>query len=227
MVMATFRAPITQACPAACLMRGVVLEVALGGGPSADGAGTGGVPDLGQVPQPGPGVVAPALEPMVTRVGGQRVQGDDQVRPGSRGAQPPAAVAAGRAVPADRSEGEPGVSWRAGAGAFPVTPGFRTRAAVGDGVALVVGDGEAPGGLRVLRGGGGQVAGQPGVDRAEPREFAGPAGEAGQGGQRGGQGDPAGEPGRCRTDRAGLGPGWEPAGREPTGRESWPRSRSR
>ena len=43
------------------------------------------------------------------------------------------------------------------------------------------------------RGGGGQVAGQPRVDRAQARELAGPAREAGQGGQRDGQGDPAGE----------------------------------
>jgi hypothetical protein len=49
-------------------MRGVVLEVALGGGPPADGAGAGGVPDLGQVPEPDPGVVPPGLVPVLARV---------------------------------------------------------------------------------------------------------------------------------------------------------------
>src|SRR6516165_9289819 len=51
MVMPAFGPAITQAGPPARLVRGVVLEVALGGGPPADGAGAGGVPDLGQVPQ--------------------------------------------------------------------------------------------------------------------------------------------------------------------------------
>ena len=35
-----------------------MLEVAGPGGSLVHGAGAGGVPDLGQVPQPGPGVVA-------------------------------------------------------------------------------------------------------------------------------------------------------------------------
>ena len=166
-VVAAFGAGVAQAGPAACFVRGVVLEVALGGGPPADGAGAGGVPDLGQVPQPDPGIVAAGFVPVVAGVGGDRVDRDDQVRSGSGGAQPPGAIAVGRAVPAGRGEGEPGFSWRAGAGAFPVTPGFGAGAAVGDGVALVVGDGQAPGGPGVGCGGGGQVAGQPGVDRAE------------------------------------------------------------
>ena len=49
------------------------------------GAGAGGVPDLGQVPQPDPGVVAAGFVPVVAGVGGERVEGDDQVRPGVRG----------------------------------------------------------------------------------------------------------------------------------------------
>src|SRR5438034_8619136 len=102
-VVAALWAAIAQAGPAACLVGGVVLEVALGGGPLADGAGAGGVPDLGQAPEPGPGVVAAGFVAVVARVGGDRVQGDDQAGPGSGGAQPPGAVPAGRAVPA-RSE---------------------------------------------------------------------------------------------------------------------------
>jgi hypothetical protein len=138
MVMAALRACVAETGPAACFIRGVVLQIALGGGPPADGAGAGGVPDLGQVPQHDPGVVAPALEPVVARVGAQRVQGDDQVRSGSGGAQPPG-PGIGRGL-----EREPRPVSRAGAGAFLVTPGFGPGAAVGDGVSLAVGDGEAP-----------------------------------------------------------------------------------
>src|SRR6266700_2673182 len=54
-IMTALRAAVTQACPAARFVGGVVLEVALGGGPSAHGAGTGRVPDLGQVPPLDPG----------------------------------------------------------------------------------------------------------------------------------------------------------------------------
>ena len=54
-VMPALRTPITQARPPARLVRRVVLEVALAGGPPADGAGAGGVPDLGQVPERDPG----------------------------------------------------------------------------------------------------------------------------------------------------------------------------
>ena len=107
-VVAALRAAVTQARPAARLVRRVVLEVALGGGPPADRAGAGGVPDLGQVPQLDPGIVAAGLVPVVAGLGGQGVEGDDQVRPVPGGAQPPGAVAAGRPVPAGRGEGEPG-----------------------------------------------------------------------------------------------------------------------
>ena len=111
--------------------------------------------------------MAAGFVPVVTRVGGDRVDRDDQVRSGAGGAQPPGAIAAGRAVPAVRDEGEPGVSGRAGAGALPVAAGFGAGAAVGYSVSLAVGDGQAPGGPGVGRGGGGQVAGQPGIGRAE------------------------------------------------------------
>ena len=79
MVMTTLRAGVTQARPAARLVRRVVLEVAGPSRSSADRAGTGRVPDLGQVPQLDPGVMTLRFEPMVTRVGGDRVDGDDQV----------------------------------------------------------------------------------------------------------------------------------------------------
>src|SRR2546430_7191015 len=47
MVMPALRTAITQARPSARLVRGVVLEVALAGGPAAYRAGTRGVPHLG------------------------------------------------------------------------------------------------------------------------------------------------------------------------------------
>src|SRR5215813_476664 len=114
MVVSTLRAGVAAAGPSACFVRGVVLEVALGGGTAADRAGAGGVPYLDQVLEPDPGIVAPGLIPVVAGVGGQGFQGDDQVRPGAGGAQPPGAVAAGRPVPAGGGEREPGSCWRPG-----------------------------------------------------------------------------------------------------------------
>src|SRR5690242_6660057 len=58
MVVTALRAGVAETGAAACFVRGVVLVVALGGGPTADGAGTGGVADLGQVPQLHAGIVA-------------------------------------------------------------------------------------------------------------------------------------------------------------------------
>jgi hypothetical protein len=153
-VVAAFGAGVTAARPAARLIRGVVLDIALGGGPTADRAG--GVPDLDQVLERDAGVVAAGLVPMVAGVGGQGLQGDDQVGPGSRGPQSPSAVPAGRAIPAGRAEDESG---RSGSGALPVSLGFGPGAAVPDGVAVLVGDSHAPGRLRVARGRGGQVPG--------------------------------------------------------------------
>ncbi len=57
MIMTALRAGVAQAGPAARFIRGVVLQVALGGRPAADRAGAGGVPDLGQVPQLDPGIM--------------------------------------------------------------------------------------------------------------------------------------------------------------------------
>src|SRR5712691_8510620 len=96
-IVPALRAAITQACPAACFVRGVVLKVGLGGGPAAGRPGAGGVPDLGQVPQLDPGIVAPGLEPVIAVAGGDRVEGDEQVRlSAGPGAQLPGAVTAGR-----------------------------------------------------------------------------------------------------------------------------------
>src|SRR6185437_5524007 len=130
--MTALRSGITQARPAACLVRGVVLEIAGPGGPPADGAGAGGVPDLRQVPQLHPGIMAPGLVLVLAWVGVQGVDRDDQVRPVTRNGQPPGAVSAGRPVPAGRGEREPGAAGRAGPGAFGVVLGFGPGAAVAD-----------------------------------------------------------------------------------------------
>jgi hypothetical protein len=75
-VAAALRAAVAQAREAAGLVRDVVLEVAAGGGAPADRAGAGGVPDLGQVPQLDPGVVALGRKAVVAAFGGDRVERD-------------------------------------------------------------------------------------------------------------------------------------------------------
>jgi hypothetical protein len=200
--MPTLRTAITQARPAACLVRDVVLPVRLSGRPPAARPGAGGVPDLGQVPELDPGVIAPGLEPVIAVLRGDGIEFDDQVRAGPRGAQPPAAVSAGRPVPAGRGEPEPGPARRRPwSGAFPVALGFGPGAAVPDGVALLVGHRDAPGGLRVGRGGGGQVAGQPRVDGADAGDLPGPVGQVKQGDYGDGEVSPPSEPSGYRSGR--------------------------
>ena len=115
-VVAAFGAGVAEAAATAGLVGGVVLVVALGGGPPADRAGAGGVPDLGQVPELDSGVVGPAFMLVVAGVGGDRVDRDDQVPAGSGGTQSPGAISAPwRPVPTGGSEAEPR---RAGSGAF-------------------------------------------------------------------------------------------------------------
>ena len=164
--MPTFRSAIAQTRSATSLVRDVVLEIGLGGRPPAARPGTGGVPDLGQVPQLDPGVVAPGLVPVVTPVGGDRLQRDPQVRSAGPGGQPPTAVPARRAVLIGGGEGEPrplpgpagrvASVGRTGFPAFPVDRGFRFGAAVADGVSLLVGHGYAPGRPGVAGGGAGR-----------------------------------------------------------------------
>jgi hypothetical protein len=175
-VAAAFWAGVAQAGPAARLVGGAVLVVALGRGPAADGAGARGVPDPGQVAEPGAGVVAGGLEAVVAVLGGEGAEGDE-VLPAVDG-EGPGAGAAGRTVAAGAGEAEgglrpvpvPGGSRKPGAavpGAFPVALaalGLRSGAGVPGGVPVVVSGGHAPGGLRVRGGRAGQVPGEPGVD---------------------------------------------------------------
>jgi hypothetical protein len=60
-VVAALRAAITQAAPAAGLVRDVMFEITIASRPPADRAGAGSVPDLGQVPEPDPGIMTPGL----------------------------------------------------------------------------------------------------------------------------------------------------------------------
>ena len=181
------RTAITQAGPAAGLVGDVVLEVGLGGGSSAGGGGASRVPDLGQVPQFAAGVMPGGLEPVITAPGGDRVHRECQVPlPGNPGGEPPGSVPARRPVPAAGGDGE---SWAVPAGRagrirragsagrpgfllvarpFSAVSGGGPGAAVPDRVAVLVGDGQAPGGRGVGGGGAGQVPGQPRVDRAQP-----------------------------------------------------------
>src|SRR5690348_14332691 len=95
-VVSAFRARVAQAGPAACFVGDVVLEVALAGGPSADRAGAGRVPDLGEVPESGARVVALGLEAVVAVLGGEGMEFDEEFPAVDR--QGPGAGAAGRAV---------------------------------------------------------------------------------------------------------------------------------
>src|SRR5690348_15412171 len=106
--MPTLRTAITKTRPATRLVWDIVLEVPLAGGPSADRTRTGGVPDLGQVPELDSRVVTAGGEPVVAVLGAQGVQLDDQVRSRSGRPQPPGPQPARRAVPRFGGEAEPG-----------------------------------------------------------------------------------------------------------------------
>ena len=212
-VMPAFRTRIAQTRTSARLIRRVVLEVALAGGSPADGAGAGGVPDLRQVPEPGAWVVAAGLVPVVAVVGGQGVQRDDQIGPVSRGAEPPGAVTAGRAVPAGRGEGEPGPArrrrarlvWRRllGSGRAQPWPMAWPCWSVTVTHQVVVGFCAARGAGR------GPATGRPGPARRARR--AGPARPA-SGAQRDGQRDLPGEPARRGAPGGRAGAGAAPSG---------------
>ena len=160
--------------------------------PAAARPRTGRVPDLGQVPQHDPGIMAPGLPPVITVPGGQRPDLDQHVL--LPGGEPPGAVPAGRAGLIGGSEGEPGSAGRVVPVRFSASDG--PGAAVADGVALAVGHRHAPGGPGVAGRGPSQVPGQVGVDRPDPAQLAGPVRPPGDGGLGDGQGDLAGEPGR-------------------------------
>jgi hypothetical protein len=164
-----FGSPFARTSSSACLVRHAVLEIALRGRPPAAGSGACGVPDLGQVPEPDPGIMPAGLVPVITRISGDRLERDDQVRlSGGSGGQPPGAPSAGWPGPLVRGEGEPrrpgavrgsGAIGQVVSGWFTpsglLVAGCRPGAAVPDGVPVAVGHRDAPGGLRVGRGGAG------------------------------------------------------------------------
>jgi hypothetical protein len=78
---------------------------------------------------------------------------------------------------------------------------------VGRGVPVLVGEGDAPGGLGAGGGAAEQVAGEPRVDGPEAGQLTGPVGQALPGGQRDGQVDVRGEPPGPGRGRAGTGDG--------------------
>lgn len=154
------------------------------------------------MPQLDAGVVTAGLVAVVARLGGDRVEGGQQVGARSPGPEPPGAVPAGRVGAVFSGEGEAGAIPGCRPAAFlavaAVSAEFGASAAVADGVAVLVGDREAPGGAGVAGGRGGQVTGQVGVDGADAGNLAGPVGQIEQGGQRDDQVDLADEPGRDR-----------------------------
>src|SRR6266566_356810 len=137
MVLPTLRAAVAQARPAACLVRDVVLEVRGGGRPPATRPGASGVSDLGQVPELDSGIMALGLKPVITPLGIDRVEPDQQIRPISRDLQPPGSWFS------SRGEGEARAVPGARAGPLPVALGLGARAAMGDRVPLPVGHGDA------------------------------------------------------------------------------------
>ena len=165
MITPTLWTAVAQARPSARFIRGVVLEVTLCGWSAAARSGASRVPDLGQVPELDPGIMALGLEPMIALPVSIGSRADQQVRTASGDAQSPGAYLP-RAGP-DSGEGEsrpvpaPPV---AQVRPVSVALGFGPGTAVADGVSLLVGHRHAP---RRRRVGGG--SGRPGRGPATGR----------------------------------------------------------
>ena len=179
-VIPALRARHCTACPPARLERNLCSKSHWTAAAAAR-SGAGGVPDLGQVPEQHPGVVAGGLVPVVaaSRWRSARSAMSRSRCPGP-GGQPPGPVAAGRAVRAGRGEGEPTVR-RGGSGRpgpvrrvcarLPWCPPVRAGRSRARWRARGVGHRDAPGSPRVAGGGRGQVAGQVGVNDQEQVHF--------------------------------------------------------
>src|SRR5580658_697206 len=149
--------PITQAGPAPGLIRDVMFEITVRRGTPAAGAGACRVPDLSQVAELDTGIMTLGLVPVIAVSSGDRLDVHEQVPlAGDPGGQPPRPVPSSRAGRADGSEGEPGPAGRIGTARFvrfsadlAAGGGRGPGTAVPDGVALAVGDREAPGGAGV------------------------------------------------------------------------------
>jgi hypothetical protein len=102
-----FRVPVAQTRPATSLVRNVMLEVGTLRRPAAAGPGARGVPDLGQVPQHHPGIMAVRLVPVVAAFTGDRPDLQEPVGlPGDPGSEPPGAVSSRRPGLTGEGEGE-------------------------------------------------------------------------------------------------------------------------
>ena len=195
----TLRSGVTQARSSARLKGDVVLEVAGGGRSPADGAGAGGVPDLGQVAELDAGVVALGLKPVVAVLGGDGCRPTTRSGPvpGSAGSRCRSRLAARRGWLAgvNANPGLPRFLRDPGRPRFPCLPGpgggswARAGAAVADGVAFGVGDGYAP--FRP----GALAAAARARSRASTRFYRPEAGEVSRAGQPGPAWWPAGRSG--------------------------------
>ena len=225
-VVAAFGAGVAQAGPAACLVRDVVLEVAL----ARRAAGRPGWCRW----RAGPGTGACSLTPGSWRrasyrwsqSSGGRAVSIATIRsgPAAGGAQPPGAVSAGRAVPAGRGEAEPGPARRAGARRV-------WRGSLGSGraqpwpmawpCASVTVTHQVVFGFRAAAAARSRAS--HGSTGPSPASSPGRSARPASGAQRDGQRDPAGEP--ARGTRAGPPGGWRAAAghRPPAPRPPRPR----
>jgi len=154
-----------------------MFEVATAGRSPAARPGARGVPDLRQMPEHDPGIVAVCLMPVVAAVGGDRLDLEEQVPlPGHPGGEPPGPVSSGRAGLISWSEGERwpagrvGSIWCAVFVPFDRPGGGGPGAAVADGVPLAVGHRQTPGRPGAAGGSTSQVAGEVGVARGGTRD---------------------------------------------------------
>src|SRR6516165_4281307 len=180
------RSAVAGAGLPALVVGGGVFEVAVPGVPGAGGEGALAVADLDQVPQRVAGLVAARLVPVVAAGDRDRSELGGEFPAAGQGEYPGSVpVWRAGAVPRGERPGAVAVSGRRG---FAPGPGGFC-AAVPDGDSGWVCHGDAPVAVRAARGGGREVAGQGGVERAQAVAGAGPVGEAEQGGQRDGQVD--------------------------------------
>jgi hypothetical protein len=119
---------VAQAGPSPGFVRDVVLEIAVGGGAPAAGAGAGRVPDLGEVPERDAGIMTVGLVPVIAVPGGDRLDLEEQVAlAGEAGGEPPGAVAAGRAGRPAGVKVNRGLPGGSGPPGLPGLPGWAGR----------------------------------------------------------------------------------------------------
>ena len=209
--MAAQRGQVAFAGAAALVIRNRVVEVALRRGtPATRGAARGGA-GFDQMPEAPTGLVTRLLMAMVAAAPGQRVNGHRERAGPSVGwpwlARAGALHGGGELVEAGELAWSGWATW---------------RTAVAEGPAVVIGDGEARTGRRVVRGQRGQLPGERWIQWPEAGEVARFIGQAEQRGQGDGQVEPRREPpltgrrppGRCTRGWSGVAGGGVLAGIE-------------